>query len=239
MADTTSPTLSFQPVTRSKLAETVAQQLLSEIRAKELAPGTRIPSERELMASLGVGRSTVREAINGLAMLGVLEIRHGQGAFVADRNAGSSVPSAIEAALARGFTHDLFEARMLVEVEAARLAAARRTDAELADIEQALLDHERAIAAGSSGVESAVQFHVRIGEATHNDVLSSFVYSLAEVMRQRGPALEDGPGYREWEIEQHRSVFEPIRDGNPKLAAERMREHLDAVLPHHAKIGLE
>ena len=59
------------------------------------------------------------------------------------------------------------------------------------------------------------------------------------VMRQRGPTLEDVPGYREWEIGQHRSVFEPIRDANPELAAERMRAHLDAVLPHHAKIGLE
>lgn len=239
MAETTAPTLSFQPVTRSKLAETVAQQLLREVRDKQLAPGTRIPSERELMASLGVGRSTIREAINGLAMLGVLEIRHGQGAFVADSTAGASAPSAIEAALSRGFTSDLFEARMLVEVESARLAAARRTDAELADIEQTLIDHERAIAEGDSGVESAVQFHVRIGEAAHNDVLASFVYSLAEVMRQRGPTLEDVPGYREWEIGQHRSVFEPIRDGDPDLAAERMRAHLDAVLPHHAKIGLE
>ena len=239
MAETTAPSLTFQPVSRSKLAETVAQQLLREIRDKELPPGTRIPSERELMASLGVGRSTIREAINGLAMLGVLEIRHGQGAFVADRAAGASAPSAIETALSRGFTRDLFEARMLVEVEAARLAAARRTNTELADIEQTLLDHERAIANGTSGVESAVQFHVRIGEATHNDVLASFVHSLAEVMRQRGPTLEDAPGYREWEIKQHRSVYEPIRDANPELAAERMRMHLDAVLPHHTKIGLE
>lgn len=239
MGEQTAPSLSFEPVTRSKLAETVAQQLLREIRDKKLAPGTRIPSERELMASLGVGRSTIREAIHGLAMLGVLEIRHGQGAFVADATAGASAPSAIQAALSRGFTRDLFEARVLVEVEAARLAAERRTDAELAEIEQTLIDHERAIAEGTSGVESAVQFHVRIGEAAHNDVLASFVHSLADVMHQRGPTLEEVPGYREWEIEQHRSVFEPIRDGDPELAAERMRAHLDAVLPHHARIGLE
>jgi GntR family transcriptional regulator, transcriptional repressor for pyruvate dehydrogenase complex len=239
MADTTAPSLTFQPVTRSKLAETVAQQLLSEIRDKELPPETRIPSERELMASFGVGRSTVREAVNGLAMLGVLEIRHGQGAFVADPAAGASAPSVIEAALARGFTRDLFEARMLVEVAAARLAAERRTDAEVAEIEQTLIDHERALADGSSGVEAAVQFHMRIGDAAHSDVLAGFVHSLAEVMRQRGPTLEAEPGYREWEVEQHRSVFEPIRDGDPVLAAERMRAHLDAVLPHHEQIGLE
>src|SRR6185436_2001054 len=114
MADPTTVELTFQPVARSKLAETVAQQLLQEIREKKLVAGTRIPSERELMASLGVGRSTIREAVNGLAMLGVLEIRHGQGAYVSDPTAGAGGRSAITTALARGFTRDLFEARMLV-----------------------------------------------------------------------------------------------------------------------------
>ncbi len=233
------PALTFQRVSRSKLAETVAQQVLREIRDKQLPPGTRIPSERELMASLGVGRSTVREAVNGLAMLGVLEIRHGQGAFVADPAAGAAPASAIATALARGFTHDLFEARVLVEVHVARLAAERRTEAELAEIRQALADHERALAEGASGVEPAVRFHVRIGEAAHSEVLASFVSSLADVMMQRGPELEHVPGYREWEIEQHRMVLEPIAAGDPELAAERMRAHLEEVLPHHQRIGLQ
>lgn len=231
--------LSFQPVSRSKLAETVAQQLLREIRDKQLAPGTKIPSERELMASFGVGRSTIREAINGLAMMRVLEIRHGQGAFVAEPRAGTSAPSAIAVALSRGFTRDLFEARVVVEVEAARLAAERRTEGELREIAQALQDHERALADGLPAVEAAVQFHIRIGEAAHSEVIASFVHSFADVMRQRGPTLEDTPGYREWEIAQHRSVYEPIRDGDPELAGERMRRHLAAVLPHHERIGLE
>lgn len=238
MADQT-PELTFQRVSRSKLAETVAQQLLREIREKRLPPGRRIPSERELMASLGVGRSTVREAVNGLAMLGVLEIRHGQGAFVADPSAGAAPANAIAAALARGFTRDLFEARMLVEVHAARLAAERRTEAELAEIEQVIADHEQAIAEGRPAVEPAVRFHVKIGEAAHSEVLASFVSSMAEVMHQRGPELERSPGYREWEIEQHRSVLEPIATGDPELAAQRMREHLQAVLPHHERMGLD
>src|SRR5207253_7246709 len=71
------------PVPRRKLTDTVAQQLLAEIRQRGLTAGTRMPSERELQRALGVGRSTVREAMTGLAMLGVVEIRHGEGAFVA------------------------------------------------------------------------------------------------------------------------------------------------------------
>jgi GntR family transcriptional repressor for pyruvate dehydrogenase complex len=232
------PTISLSPISRSKLAESVAQQLLGEIRNNGLAPGTRMPSERELMSALGVGRSTIREAMNGLAMLGVLEIRHGQGAFVRNPDAGTEVPRGIAAALSRGITRDLFEARRLIEVHVARLAAERRTEADLSEIADCLADHARAIALGDPGVEPSVRFHVRIGEAAHSEVLCSFVSSFAELMTERGPVLEGIDGYREWEIEQHRSVFDPIRDGNPDLAAERMAAHLDAVVPFHERLGL-
>jgi len=226
-----SPALSFSPISRSKLAETVAQQLLREVREKQLAPGTRIPSERDLMAALGVGRSTVREAINGLAMLGVLEIRHGQGAFIADPTAGATLPSAIEAALARGVTADLFEARALVEVHTARLAAERRTDADLQEIEQVLLEHEQAIDEDRSAVDPAVRFHARLAEAAHSEVLAGFVQSFGEILTARGEELDEQPGFREWEIEQHRRVFDAVSSGDPELAAERMREHLDTAFP--------
>jgi DNA-binding FadR family transcriptional regulator len=197
-----------------------------------------MPSERELMAALGVGRSTIREAMNGLAMLGVLEIRHGQGAFVVNPDAGTAVPSGIAIALSRGITRDLFEARKLVEVHVARLAAERRTDADSSEIAECLEDHERAIAAGLPAVEPSVRFHVSVGEAAHSLVLCSFVSPFIDLMTVRGPILESIPGYREWEIAQHRSVFEPIRDGDPALAAERMSAHLDAVVPYHERLGL-
>jgi GntR family transcriptional regulator, transcriptional repressor for pyruvate dehydrogenase complex len=230
--------LSLSPITRSSLTESVARHLLTEIRDKRLEPGTKIPSERDLMAGLGVGRSTIREAINGLAMLGVIEVRHGQGAFVTEMAAGLERTRSIAAALARGVTYELFEARRLVEVEAARLAAERRTDADLAEISRALDDHAKAIADGVPAVEPSVRFHVEVAEAAHNEVLASFVASFSEILGQRGPVLEEVDGFREWEIEQHRSVYEPIEAGDPALAVERMRGHLDAVAPYHERIGM-
>src|SRR3954454_18031926 len=89
--------LALSPVTRRKLTEAVVEQLLAAIR--ELPPGTRVPSERELTRELGVGRSTVREALNGLAMLGVLTIRHGQGAFISDDGAAGTPADAPHASL--------------------------------------------------------------------------------------------------------------------------------------------
>lgn len=238
MSSVSAGSLSLTPTPRAKLAVTVAQQLLSEIRRKPLPAGTRLPSERELMSALGVGRSTIREAINGLAMLGAVEIRHGQGAFVANPAAGLEAPDAIAVALARGVTRDLFEARRIIEVETARLAAQRRTETDLRDIEQALADHARAIADGTLAVEPSVRFHTCIAQAAHSEVLAGCVASFGTVLTEHGVALEAEPGYREWEIEQHRHVYEPIRAGDPDDAAARMREHLDAVVPYHERLTL-
>jgi GntR family transcriptional regulator, transcriptional repressor for pyruvate dehydrogenase complex len=230
--------ISLRPVPRSSVAHAVAEQLLSEIREKRLAPGTKLPSERRLMEALGVGRSSIREAVNGLATLGVIEVRHGQGAFVVDPDAGLAPPRAIAAGLAGGVTKELFEARRLVEIETARLAASRRTDSDLGEIVGALQDHERALEDGTPAVEPSVRFHVEVAEAAHNEVLVGFVRTFTALLAERGPILEEIPGYREWEIDQHRSVYLPIADGEPELAAQRMQEHLDAVVPFHQRIGL-
>ena len=233
--DSLAPAPIAQP---GNLGEMVAQQLLGEIREKALPKGTKLPTERELMEALRVGRSTVREAINGLAMLGVLEIRRGHGAFVLDPDAGLEKHSVISLALARGVTPDLFEARRLVEPFGASLAAERRTDADLSEIAQALIDHEEALRRGELAVEPSVRFHLQIAEATHNDVIAGFVHTFQDPLAQRGPVLEEMEGFREWEVEQHRSVLEPIEAGDAQLAHERMLAHLDAVLPYHEHLGL-
>ena len=126
--------MGLKPAPRHKLAETVAQQLLAQVRSGIYEPGMRMPSERELMASLGVGRSTIREALNGLAVLGVIEIRHGQGAFVIQTDPATP-PGALTSSLAKGVTRDLLEARVAVELTIAELAARRRTPTDIREIE--------------------------------------------------------------------------------------------------------
>jgi GntR family transcriptional regulator, transcriptional repressor for pyruvate dehydrogenase complex len=231
---TSSPRL--VPLARPKLATAVAEQLLDRIRTRRLPAGTRLPSERDLMAALGVGRSTVREAINGLAMTGVLEIRHGQGAFVLDPSV--SPGASIATAIARGETDDLFEARTLVEPEAARLAAARRTAADVRALDEILADHRRAIEAHRSTVPAAVAFHARIAAASGNDVLAALVGSFGDRLAERGTTLETMPGFLAWELAEHVAVAVPIRLRDADGAALRMRRHLDAVVAYHQRIEL-
>ena len=224
---------------RRKLAETVAQQLLGAVR--DLAPGTRLPSEKELTQMLGVGRSTVREALNGLALLGVVEIRHGQGVFVSAEPTTSvarAQPDAIALALAKGVTRDLLEARQIVEVAIARLAAERRTEAELREIEAVLEAHRGALTTPRPPIKQASQFHVLLAEAAHNEVLAGVFHSFLKLMLDRGPRLyEELEGFREWELDQHLHLFEAIRDGDAELAAQRMHEHVAAMEIHYKKAG--
>lgn len=242
MADSALTQFPLTQAPRRKLAETVAQQLLEAVR--KLEPGTRIPSEKELTQMLGVGRSTVREALNGLALLGVVEIRHGQGVFVAAESSagpadGRDEPSSmIGQALAKGVTHDLLEARQIVEVAIARLAAARRTDAEIRDIEADLEAHQRVLTTSRTPLKPASQFHVLLAEAAHNEVLAGVFHSFLKLMLDRGPLLyENVPGFAEWEIDQHRRIFEAIRAGDSELAGTLMHDHVAAMESYYKQAG--
>jgi GntR family transcriptional repressor for pyruvate dehydrogenase complex len=218
---------------RRKLAETVTEQLIQAIRP--LAPGTRLPSTQELTRRLGVGRSTVREALNGLATLGMVEIRHGMGVVVAAGAALDQGPDAIALALAKGVTRDLLEARQIVEVANARLAAQRRTESDLRDIEAVLESHERCV---DYPIKPASDFHVVIAEASHNEVLVGVFRSILKPMVKRGPRLyEQLKDFGRWELDQHRSIYESIRAADPEEAAERMRRHVTAMETNYRKVG--
>ena len=222
---------------RQKLAETVAQQLLAAIQ--DLPPGTRVPPERELTKELGVGRSTVREALNGLALMGVVDIRHGQGVFVAARDeaVGGEVEE-LERALTRGVTHEFLEARLVVEVEIARLAAERRTEGDLQQIEETIEDLKRARTASTErALKPAAGFNRAVAEAAHNEVLASLMRPVMKLMIERAPALYDDDAFRDWDIAEHTRIFEAIRAGDGDLAAERMRDHILALGEHYRRAG--
>lgn len=234
---TTPRELVLNPAPRHKLAETVAQQLLTQIRSGGYETGARMPSERELMASLGVGRSTIREALNGLALLGVIEVRHGQGAFVRQPDQATP-PGALTNSLAKGVTRDLLEARVAIEVTIAELAARRRTAADMREIEAVLEQHAALLERHEPAAELAARFHLELAEAAHNEVLAGFIESVMGLLMERGPALEQRRGYREWELREHEGLLAAVRAGDPELAAQRMQEHLAAMTRHHSDIGL-
>jgi GntR family transcriptional repressor for pyruvate dehydrogenase complex len=228
-------TLVLERVDRQRLTQVVAESLLQKLERDELKPGEKLPSERELMKMLHVGRSTVREALNGLALAGVVEIRHGQGYYVASR--ARPAPHALELALRRGVTANLMEARLLVEVEMVGLAAERATDDDLLEMEKVLGLYERAVHAGASTVRPAARFHQRLLDASHNEVLLGFVRMYMPKVLERGDELErEEPEHALAEYVEHRSLYEAVRDRQPEIARQRMRAHLEVMTTEFTRV---
>ena len=169
-------------VRRAPLADQAADLLLERIRAGEWALGEKLPGETTLAPQLGVGRSTVREAIRQLAGRGVLASRQGAGVFVTALDAREDW----DAVLRRAGIVAVIEARIAIEAEAAALAAVRRTPADLRAIRRALADRAASRSEIESHVDADTAFHRTIVAAAHNPVLldlfDSFTPRLREAM---------------------------------------------------------
>src|SRR5690242_12311846 len=124
-----------RPVPRSRLYEQVADQISAWIRENELQPGDRLPPERELAQRLGVSRATLSQALVALEVIGAVVVRHGDGTVLTERARTGPVIEAIRAHADR--LPEIIDARDALETKLAALAAARRTDADLAAIRAA------------------------------------------------------------------------------------------------------
>jgi DNA-binding FadR family transcriptional regulator len=217
------PRLSLHTAPRETLADTVAKQLLHRI--SDLPHGSRLPSLDQLASQLGVSRMTVREALRGLSALGMVDIKHGSGVYVA--SPGDSATAIGPESLSGEFGRDLVEARQLIEVDVAGLAAQRLTEADEAALVEVLTEHHHQLAAGKHPVIPGSEFHVRLLAATKNKVLEGYLTSFFRIMINRGPALyETVAGYAAEEYEQHRAILEAVRTRNADVARLRMKQHL-------------
>lgn len=172
----------LETTTRTSLVDQVIDQLRAQVEEGTWPVGARIPTEPELASSLGVGRNTVREAIRALVHAGVLESRQGSGTYV---RAQTELSGVVRRRVADATTRDVFEVRRALETEAARLAAARRTEADIAALQAAL---ERCEASWESGdvaafAQADADFHKVAVEASHNAVLIDIYAELGDAVR--------------------------------------------------------
>lgn len=205
-------------VTRHSLADATAAQLEARITAGEWPIGGRLPTEPELMSALGVGRSTVREAVRTLARIGLVQVRQGDGTYVtAHRPPAESLLTRCQ----RAELHEIRDVREALELQAARLAAERRTEADVAALRAHLDRRASASALRDAGefADADVAFHQGIVVASGNAMLldlwrvvgESLVLSLAE--RKRESAFDDADT-----TEEHEALFRAIAAQDPAAA---------------------
>ncbi|UFQ18178.1 MULTISPECIES: FadR/GntR family transcriptional regulator [Streptomyces] len=165
----------------SPLVEQAAARLREQITGGHWPVGTKLPGETTLAKELGVGRSTLREALRALAGAGLVRARQGAGVFVVATEPVADWP----ARLRRAAVTDVYEVRMLVEVQAARLAALRRTDEDITAM-RAALDGRRAAAAGGDAafVDADIALHAAVVAAARNPVLTDLFAEFMPALRQ-------------------------------------------------------
>ncbi|MGG5172711.1 FadR/GntR family transcriptional regulator [Pseudarthrobacter sp. J1738] len=211
--------------------------IMDLILERELEAGDPLPTENELSIALGVGRNTLRESLKVLQALGVIEIRHGFGMFVAPSNFD---------ALADGLTfrgrlslrHQGLEALQLVDVRQALESGLIGSSMDVMDkeqlaaIEAAVIQMEEQAAAGENFVEADAEFHHRLFEPLNNELLINLMGVFWKVYRKIHTEVGAGKSGREDLKETakiHREIYVAVAEGDKALASERLNRHFDGI----------
>lgn len=221
----------FQEIAVETPVDKIIGQIRGLISSGQLNPGDRLPSERKLAEKLGVGRTHVRDAIAKLEFYGILKTLPQSGTIVE----GIGI-TALEGLitdvlkLEESEFVDLVETRVLLETQATRMAAQRRTTEDIINMKNALDAYEAKVRNGLPAVEEDLLFHLTIAEAGRNTVLKSLMLIITPDIVKNFTKLDvckDGRFYRS--LEEHKEILEYIVNQKPELAAKAMEEHLQDV----------
>ena len=219
----------FPPrLTRTRLYEQVAGQISLWIGDNGLKAGDRLPPERELAQRLGVSRATLSQALVALEVIGVVEVRHGDGTVVTTGHGQSTrIVEAIRSHADR--LPEIIDTRDALETKIASLAAARRNHDDLARMDDALTFMEADIEAGGRGVEGDERFHGAVTAASHSLLLARLMDEISDLIRETRLESLGQPGRPQDSLAGHRAIAEAIRAGDPAAASAAMHAHVTMV----------
>ncbi|MGD9834794.1 MAG: FadR/GntR family transcriptional regulator [Piscinibacter sp.] len=214
------------------LALGVVEALSDRIRDGRLAPGTKLPTEAEVMAEFGVSRTVVREALSKLQAGGLVETRHGVGTFVVGPGDASAFRIEPQQLATLRDVIAVLELRIGVETEAAGLAAQRRSEANLSAMRRAIAEFAQAVEEGRDAVAADFQLHTEIARATQNEHFAGLMATLGARIIPRArldPAEAVDPqrqAYLRRVNAEHESIVDAIAAQDVEAARAAMRTHL-------------
>lgn len=218
----------LKPVSRVTLGEQVAAQLAEQISKGQWLPGERLPSESDLCAALGIGRSTLREALKSLAFVGLVQMRPGEGTYVVD-----GTRPLIDRVNARGLLKtekdldDLGETRLILETELAALAAERMDAADFESLDQILAQMERSLRNGGHDyAELDVEFHLAVAKGSKNRLLHQLLAPIRETLQEFIAKSQELPGIKQSAHNHHAKIVAALKQRDPDKARKAMRAHL-------------
>ncbi len=224
----------FQEIAIESPVDKIIRQIKSLITSGQLKPGDRLPPERKLAERLGVGRTNVRDALQKLEFYGILKTQPQSGTIVA--GIGIAALEGLITDVLKLENSDfaaLIETRVLLETNAASMAAKRRTQEDLLAIQKALDDYEKKVKKGEQAVEEDLMFHLKIAEASKNSVLKSLMLIITPDIIKSFIKLDickDGRFYMA--LEEHKTILQHITNQDAEQASAAMRLHLMDVIDY-------
>lgn len=228
-------TMKLKPIKPKRISDQVFEQIRELIYKGEFKPGQQILPERELAVSMAVSRTSVRNAINKLVTMGLLEHRQGQGTFVSSPDSRKGNPLAAAMATEDATLDDLLEVRIGLECNAAMLAALRATESDILSLERSIEEMEETLNSSDKiSTEADAAFHMAVAFASKNPVLIHLMRNFYDflfigIKKNLSHMYQDSVALQDDVMKHHRLVYEAIRDHKPEKADMAMREHISYV----------
>lgn len=227
-------------VTRTTLTADICRNLANHLIRGDWQEGDKIPAERELCQRLGVGRASLREALKALEIMGLIETRLGDGTYVCKRSEFFARPLlwAI-ASSGEAEAHELSEARKLIEVELAGLAAERATEDEMKMISSYLDQMAEAGEDSRKFLQADISFHIAIAQAGHNAILFNALLLIRNLMQRWIGGALTVPGVQDKALTHHKRILQAITKGDSAKARAAMQTHLEEMSRHLIEVRHE
>jgi GntR family transcriptional repressor for pyruvate dehydrogenase complex len=220
------PKSDFEFVRKNKVYEEVARQI-ERLILKKLKPGDKLPSERELAEMLQVSRSSIRDAIRGLELMGLVEPRQGAGTIVREISADTLVnPFANTLKRKQAMVGELLDFRKMLEPPLAARAATHASADEMAEMEDILKRQQEKLSRGETTIAEDAEFHYSIALASGNSVVLKVLDILMDLLRERSMQVEGRP---EKSLAGHRRILAAIKRQDAESAKAAMRRHIEDV----------
>jgi GntR family transcriptional repressor for pyruvate dehydrogenase complex len=224
------PTRNTPPI-HDTLSTQTLHQMIGWLKDGTFKPGNKLPSQGELVEKFGISRTGIREALQMMSALNLIEIRPGLGCFVKSISPEYIVNSDVMGILLeKEAILEVIETRKIIESGIAALATERAKPEDFWRIEDVLTQVDRSIQRGDSVARVAVEFHYALALTTHNCVLAKLVRSFTHLMARAGELLEasatDLDAFKKHELDSHRELYQIIRQGDPERSRAAMIEHI-------------
>jgi GntR family transcriptional regulator, transcriptional repressor for pyruvate dehydrogenase complex len=223
-------TVEFGTFQRSNLSEQIAERIISMIKEQQLKPGDLLPPERELAATMGVSRPSLREALRALSIMNIIENRQGSGTYVASLEPERLIEHLdVVFSLDDSTFQELFEARRIIEVGIAGIAAEMCKPADETELNSIHMKSVEFVNDSKIFMDSDLELHNKILQITRNPILSLFMRSVTKLSIMSRKRTNEYPDVRQQTVLDHSRIIQAIVSHRTEEAKNAMKEHLDHV----------